>query len=264
MKKQNHSLDKKSWYEFSRDIELSTALNLFPNNKHTKILEIGGGDGYQAQRMMKLGYDVISIDINPKFPQYHPVKKVDGVHLNFPPNTFDVIYSSCVLEHVENMDLVFNEFHKILKDDGIMIHVVPSSSWTILTNFWHYVLIPRHIFLSNTFLKLIGKHKQQITTTNIYDDISNIDSRSKSSKIKYLLLHPHGIYPSLYHELYYYSKFYWKKLFKKQGFETISIINGPYLYSGYGIFRMKFLTLRSFFAKYLSSSFYIFVVKKKK
>ena len=82
-------MDKKnevSWWKLIRNDELVTALDIFPNEKNLEILEIGGRDGYQAELISKKGYKVTSIDINPLFPQSHPVQKGDITRLNFNEN----------------------------------------------------------------------------------------------------------------------------------------------------------------------------------
>ena len=85
---------------------------------------------------------------------------------------------------------------------------------------------------------------------------------SKKQKIRMLFSHPLGVNPSFLHELYYFSKSFWKKLFQKNGFVVISIKNSDYLYSAYGIFKMKLYNLRKFLAKRNITSSYCFVLKK--
>ena len=40
------------------------------------------------------------------------------------------------------------EIKKIVKKDGIIIHIVPSSWWSLITNFWHYCKIPKYLIKS--------------------------------------------------------------------------------------------------------------------
>ena len=49
--------------------------------------------------------------------------------LNFiPDNSVDIIYSSHLVEHIENLELFFSEIHRILKKDGKKIMIVPHFS----------------------------------------------------------------------------------------------------------------------------------------
>ena len=170
-------MDKKNegdWWKLIRNDELVTALGLFPNEKNLEILEIGGRDGYQAELISKKGYKVTSIDINPLFPQSHPVQKGDITRLNFNENSFDIIFSSNMIQEIENIKDAFAEMNRVLKKDGIVIHIVPSSWWSLITNFWHYCLIPKYLIRSNKF--------QQFFNSDVKE--KNTDSESSKKNIK--------------------------------------------------------------------------------
>jgi len=248
---------EEQWWELIRNEELSTALNLFPKEKNLEILEIGGRDGFQANIISKKGHKVTSIDINPLSPQFHRVQKGDITKLNFEDNSFDLIFSSNMLQEIHNIDEAFTEMKRVLKKDGTIVHIVPSSWWSLITNFWHYCLIPKYLIKSKRFQRIFnsegeknGKNKQN-------------DKNSKSSKtnLKKLFLHPLGANTSFVHETFYFSKFYWGKLFKKNKFEIINIKNCPYYYSGYAVFKFKFIKLRKFLAKIYFPSCYCFIMK---
>src|ERR1700688_3332170 len=73
-----------------------------------RVLEIGGGSGFQAALLAAAGCDLVSIDVERKpsparqgfRKQYWPVQSFDGVHLPFGDAEFDVVYSSHMLYHV--------------------------------------------------------------------------------------------------------------------------------------------------------------------
>ena len=247
------------WWKKIRNDELTTALKLFPSDKNLKVLEIGGRDGYQAELISKKGYNVTSIDINPLFPQFYPVQKGDITKLNFEDDSFDIIYSSNMLQEIQHIEESFIEMKRVLKKDGVIIHIVPSSWWSLITNFWHYCLIPKYLIKSNKFKKIFNSKK----VTNI--DIQNNKQENKNSKsttnLKKLFFHPLGTNTSFIHEIFYFSKFYWKKLFKKNGFKMINEKNCPYFYSAYSVFDFKFLNFRKFLASLGITSCYCFVLK---
>ena len=109
------------WWQKIRIDELETALEIFPNRKNLKILEIGGRDGFQANIISKKGHKVTSIDINPLSPQIHLVQKGDITKLNFEDDSFDLIYSSNMLQEIHNIDKAFMEMKRVLKKDGIFL-----------------------------------------------------------------------------------------------------------------------------------------------
>ena len=251
------------WLHHVRNEELKAAIHFFPSDKGIRILEIGGGEGYVAKCISDMGYDVTSIDIAPIFPQLYPVLEVDTSRLNFRSETFDVIFSSQVLAHIKNIELAYQEIRRVLKKSGIMIHIVPTTWWTLLTNFWHYCLMPKYVPAYIIKKRLFRCNKKQ--TPNKEESITSKNNTAgipRSRIINYLLLHPLGANPSFVHEIYYFSSFYWKRSFQKHGFRIISVKNGPYLYSGYGVFKMRFLKLRKFLAKHFLSTSYCFVLKR--
>mgnify|MGYP002640591482 CR=1 FL=1 len=70
------------WNHFLKNNEISIIQSFLPS-KNSKILEIGGGNGYQSNIFNSLGYLVISVDIEPKNPQYFDVQKTKSEKLDF-------------------------------------------------------------------------------------------------------------------------------------------------------------------------------------
>jgi SAM-dependent methyltransferase len=67
-----------------------------------------------------------------------------------PPNTYDVIYNSYVLEHIEGAQQVLNNFRKWLKPNGLLIVYIPdrASAYSFLsmhTPHWIHVLFYRYL-----------------------------------------------------------------------------------------------------------------------
>jgi SAM-dependent methyltransferase len=118
-----------------------------------KKLNFGCGndikDGWDNVDIQKSPRVVKSFDFN-KFP--YPIKE----------NTYDYIYASCVLEHVDDVEKVISELWRISKNRGIIHIVVPHY-----TNKGAYSdLQHRHFFNEISFKELemkntkINKKKQ--------------------------------------------------------------------------------------------------------
>ena len=122
-----------------------------------------------------------------------------------------------------------------------MIHIVPSNVWSIVTNFWHYILLPK------MFIQWKKRKFRRIILIKKLMEIKK--SKIKNRIINILFLHPLGTNSSFIHEFYYFSKYEWKKIFKNQKFNIVSVENGPYFYSGHGILKNKLLKLRKILAK---------------
>ena len=132
--------------EMIRSAELSAVRGLFPPN--ASVLEIGGGSGYQALILSKIGLHVKSIDVcvDTGGQNFFPVDIYDGSQIPYADSTFDVVYSSNVLEHVKDLNAVMSEIHRILKPNGIAIHILPTPVWRFWTSVSHYGYLLTRIF----------------------------------------------------------------------------------------------------------------------
>ncbi len=121
--------------EAMRRYELDVAFDLLPPGG--RVLEIGAGIGWQAQALHDAGYKVSAIDIpssNLKDQRIWSVTDYDGITIPFEDNEFDIIFSSNVLEHILHIYEFQKEIHRVLKDGGVVLHVLPSSSWRLWSN----------------------------------------------------------------------------------------------------------------------------------
>lgn len=71
---------------------------------------------------IKEGWENIDIQKGPKVS-----KNFDFNKIPYPikDNTYDYIYASCILEHLEDVEKVFSELWRISKPNGIIHIVVP-------------------------------------------------------------------------------------------------------------------------------------------
>lgn len=244
-----------TWRSFLQENEVQTIKALLPNT-NMKILEIGGGDGIKSMLLHNLGFDMTCVDIKPWEKQYFPVSKIEKNQLPFDSGTFDVILSANVLPFVNEKKQFFNELDRVLVDNGIMIHVVPSHWWSLFTNFWHYVFIPKYLIRS-MFPKRV-----ESALSNADESVLAQIEETKSSKIKKLLSHPLGDNPSFIHEIFYFTKNSWIGLFRNHGYDIIEIKNEPLFFTAYGVFMNKCLKWREILGKLFPTQYY-FTIKKK-
>ena len=116
-----------------------SSLGIYEVINSPKILEIGFiSGGHSLFAFEKLGFDVygvdnsysglvknnFSVDLNKKILN-SKVKLTNGditKTLPFPSETFDIIYSTSVLEHIQYPEYAFKEMYRLLKPKGIIIH----------------------------------------------------------------------------------------------------------------------------------------------
>src|SRR5438552_3998168 len=127
-----------------REVEWKIVRPVLP--PRSRVLEIGGGGGFQARLMARDGFNVVSVDIqtNSEVAPYFRVLFYDGTHLAYETGTFDIVYSSNALEHVRDLEGLLQEMNRVLMREGMMIHLVPSGSWRFWTTLTHYLFLVKY------------------------------------------------------------------------------------------------------------------------
>lgn len=221
-----------------------------------RVLEIGGGSGYQASILASWGCNVCSLDLpNRPFMQkrFYHVFDYDGKNIPFEAEEFDIVFSSNVLEHIADLHSVLTEIQRVLKPESTAIHILPSSTWRFWTSTSHYLYLLKH---------LVGK-KHLISSLEKQPSLKEkAAERGRLYVIKRLLLAgPHGEYPNAFSELYYFSKPRWLKVFKSNGFKVIEVKGNHLFYTGYQLFPDLSLRQREFMARVIGNACNVFVMK---
>lgn len=121
-----------------RTHELGIVLSMLP--PRGRVLEIGAGAGWQARALEDHGYDVSGIDLTSsvyRMNRVWPVTEYDGKTIPFEDGTFDIIFTSNTLEHIKNIYAFQNEIRRVTKEDGVVLHILPSGTWRFWTNLTH-------------------------------------------------------------------------------------------------------------------------------
>lgn len=215
-----------------RKYELTLVLPELPEG--SKILEIGAGSGWQAKLISEKGFQVIAIDVvgsNYSEDRIWPVIIYDGKTIPFITGYFDVIFSSCVLEHIPKLEAFQREIHRVLKNDGIAIHILPDSVWRIWSNITHYLWVIIRILMLITNKINLSQSKISTQYTN------NLRHHSAKELLKFAFFPPtHGEAGNFVTEIYWFHRKRWKKEFNKTGWRIVK-----YFPTTYFILDMKFL-----------------------
>jgi SAM-dependent methyltransferase len=235
-----------------RAAEMGQILMLLPPTG-ARLLEIGGGDGFQASLLASAGYDVESIDIEPsESTQYFNVRAYSGPTLPFGADEFDCVYSSNVLEHVSDLAFMNSEIRRVLKRGGTAIHVMPSTSWRFWTNLMHYPYVVK--------FALTRKPSIGITHTDLASASDVVRKRGVMGAIRRAVFPgAHGEYSSSLEELYTFSRFRWQRVFRENGFTVLQIQPGGLFYTGYGLASGTSMATRRRLATVLGSATHIYV-----
>lgn len=164
------------------------------------------------------------------------------------------MYSSNVLEHVEQLDSILLESRRVLIPGGLAVHILPSPSWRAWTSCAHYLAIMRSV---------TTRRKMSVEGGDERSAPQPLHAPSLGRLIRQNLFpSPHGVYPNALSELYYFSKSRWRRLLQRSGFEPIDIRTNGLFYTGYGLCPALSITSRRRLALVLGSACNIFVLKK--
>ena len=232
-----------------RRAELEVAWQHFA--KPQRVLELGGGTGYQAKILSDWGNEVTSLDVEvPDADPYYPVEQFDGETLPFPDATFDVVFSSNVLEHVRDVPALLAEASRVLRPSGVMIHVLPSPTWRLWTIVAHYVWVVQSVFFRRPNPE--GPRTQPHRPYSPRNLVRFVGSVA--------IPHAHGAYANALWELYAYSVVRWRRVFRRSGFLVENVTPAGVCYSGYKIMNQLDVPARKRLAKVLGSSCNVFVL----
>lgn len=106
-------------------------LKKFKNLKDSTVLDVGVGSGIITSKLAKCCKKVIGVDIIDvrKDTEGYQFKKVNDTLLPFRNDSFDIVVSNHVLEHVDNQQEHINEIYRVLKKDGICYLTTPNKFW---------------------------------------------------------------------------------------------------------------------------------------
>lgn len=100
------------------------------------VLEFGAGTGVQAKALSDRGLNVVAIDLEQSGYskcRVFPVLDYDGRCIPLADASVDVVFSSNVLEHVQDLPFTLSQCLRVLRPGGYQVHVMPSVAWRVWT-----------------------------------------------------------------------------------------------------------------------------------
>jgi SAM-dependent methyltransferase len=115
--------------------EFPVMLELLGDIKNKKLLDLGCGFGYYDKIYSEAGAKVIAVDNSKKEIEYAQKLNIPNIEFRvcditkefpFKNSSLDIITSSLVFDHIENLDYLFNECNRVLKKEGIMVFSITN------------------------------------------------------------------------------------------------------------------------------------------
>jgi ubiquinone/menaquinone biosynthesis C-methylase UbiE len=151
------------------------------------VLDLGCNSGYGTDLLSGTAKSIVGVDVSPlaiataikKFKKSNAkFRLVDGVSLPFNDNSFDVVTSFQVIEHLVDYDNYFNEIKRVLRPNGVLVLTTPNAEIRVKHGAkpWNRFHIHEFrvdefgIFLQKYFLhsQVIGQLADGITYTTEY------------------------------------------------------------------------------------------------
>lgn len=196
-----------------REYELNRVLPLL--SRGGRILEIGAGAGWQARTLSERGFTVAAVDTEAggyEDVRIWPVLTYDGHRLPFADGSFDVVFSSNVLEHIAEVEEFQTEIKRVLKPGGSAVHVLPSATWCVWTGATYYVVLLRNAFTERTWRGVLYHIR-----------VNRCPPR-------------HGERGTFLSEIFLFRKAAWLRLFAATGWEIEKSYPNRLFYTGYSVF----------------------------
>lgn len=254
-----------------RRAEVEPLRSQFPAG--SRVLELGGGSGFQASMLSSWGCDVRSIDVATRPDphsqrygrQYFAVTTYDGRNIPFADSSFDVVYSSHMLYHAVDLDWMLAEIARVLSPGGVAIHVLPSASWRFWTTMAHY---------PNLVKKLVGRprrlpakslaagsglsHERASTVAEHLTKRLSLLSRARLL----LTVRPLGPSKDVFAEWSSFRRRRWRAAFLAAGCSEVELVRGPLFYTGHLMAPGLPFSMRSLLALLLGPASFVWIMRR--
>jgi SAM-dependent methyltransferase len=275
-------MTRRRWTEIVhrlRQREIEIIFSGCPEGCFTTGLELGAGDGFQSNLLIHYVKSLISTDYNRSRLALAGSEKVrylvcdaEKVDRIFRPSSFDLVFSSNLMEHLPEPNLAFKGIHRVLKDDGVCISVMPNPFMKLMWMLFFYpykfmrvieVLGDRSAPSNKASREGLGDRTRRGERSS--DNLAGVVLDNNPKRTPYSFLRrqlwpvPHGAYSSNLEEFVKYRLARWVHLIEDNDFDVIQIFKMP-VTTGYGF---GFERLRGWIERLGFASGYAYVAIKK-
>ena len=222
-----------------------------------EVLEIGSGSGAQLLVLQQRCARAVGIEVALRANALADMSLYDGAHIPFPDGSFDLVFSSHVIEHIRHEAAIHAEMRRVLRPEGFCVHVVPSASWRIISSALHYPGLGQVVFAKLSRKRGGGGSRN-------CDSIPSVPSlhRWRLRLANAFLPHRHGEFGNWLTEPFLFRKNAWQRRFEVQGWKVVCAETFGVVRSGHQLLRdrLGFNTRRKL-TRLVGSQSFLFVLK---
>ena len=225
-----------------------------------RVLEIGAGTGKQALELKNRGFDVEAIEIASSHysdDRIFPIVDFDGRHIPFPDASFDIAFSSNVLEHIPDLTQTHAEIARILKPTGYAVHVLPTHVWRFWTTLSAF---PTALQYAVEMLRAL-RPCRPLTGQELRRFIGAYILLAKRLATP-VFQRRHGERGNVLTEIWYFRPEWWRRNFRAHGFEIAKDMPMGFFYTGNMTFGPRWsIEKRQRLAASLGSACHLFIIR---
>jgi ubiquinone/menaquinone biosynthesis C-methylase UbiE len=155
-------------HRYTKEWHIPIAAN-FQDAQGSKVLEIGCGLGTDGAQFAKAGAEYTGVDLTDAAVELArrrfqvsnlpgTFRTADAEKLDFPDNSFDLIYSHGVLHHTPDTEAAVNEVHRVLRPGGrAMVMLYHRDSYNYRVNISLLRRAGAHLLRSETGIALVHR-----------------------------------------------------------------------------------------------------------
>lgn len=202
-------------------------LKKFPKKHFSDVLEIGCGIGYQSALLACIADRVVATDYETPCHETHSpglertrnllsrlgvknvsVKGASAEALPFADESFDLVFSSHVLEHIPDRKKAVREINRVLKPGGFHICIVPTRVSRIYSLPLQYI----YYFKRSAYHLLKYFSRPSGSPANSTAPAQQVQASVQLFRKHFPFPPPHGEFPSWWSEVIEWSPSRWLKL----------------------------------------------------
>lgn len=111
--------------------KIATVVSTYKDISKARVLDIGTGSGHIAEELAKLCKEVVSVDVvdERKVKKGYKFVLAKDEKLPFTAESFDIVISNHVVEHIPNQQGHIQEVFRVVKPAGAVYLATPNKLW---------------------------------------------------------------------------------------------------------------------------------------